>query len=126
MPTSPTVTYNSYQKIIETAINQRVVVQPYNWALCPAGHKAIVKGSAYCSGLGASTQSFFQVNGHENIPIRSVIPNGSTNANMYEIAVGVVFPFEVELEAGDILESNQNNGTNAEWNIFGMVRLTPI
>jgi len=129
----------STQKIPEFAVNERIVLQPNTYYTCPAGKKAICKGTVVCTGTGAGAQGRFSVAGV--IMFRWVVAGASpTNIAIPKDASiltgaggGVVFPyvetiqsFDVELEAGDTIETSQDSGTNAEFNVFMKVQETSI
>jgi len=116
------------QKIPKFDINDRIVLQPHTWYTCPAGKKAIVKGRVQCTGRGAATTASFEAAGVEMF--RWIAGSGSIgweqspralNDGSDEFAL-----FEVELAAGDIIETTQSSGTNAEFNVWADVQETPI
>jgi len=119
------------QKIPEFDINDRIVLQPHTWYTCPAGKKAIVKGSIQCTNRGAASTADFEAAGvtqfrwdrNTTPPVASWqdAPRGLTTGNGGQFAF-----FEVELSAGDIIETTQNSGTNAEFNVWAKVQETPI
>jgi len=109
------------------SITDRVVIQPNTWYTCPTGKKAIVKGSVQCTSTGAAASADFVVAG--TIMYRwletlvredyRIIPR-SLRVQDSQMAF-----FEVELEAGEIIETTQSSGTNAEFNIFADVLELP-
>jgi len=118
------------QKIPTFEINGRIVVQPNTWYTCPTGKKAIVKGSVQCTGRGAAANADFNAAGllmfswtRANTITTDYIdaPRNMTTENGGQLAF-----FEVELAAGEIIETTQNTGTNAEFNVFASVQESPI
>jgi len=116
------------QKIPKFEINDRIVLQPHTWYTCPTGKKAIVKGRIQCTGRGAAASASFEAAGV--IMFTWVSGSGSIgweqspralNDGSDEFAL-----FEVELSAGDIIETTQNSGTNAEFNLWADVQETPV
>jgi len=116
------------QKIPEFEINDRIVLQPHTWYTCPAGKKAIVKGSVQCTGLGAAANADFQVAGVTMFRWLVTALNLDFNIAPRELSVGdsAFAEFEVELSAGDIIETIQSTGTNSEFNVWAKVQETPI
>jgi len=127
------ISRNQIQRIAELEINDRIVLQPNTWYTCPTGKKAIVKGSVVCTGRGAAATAdldiagitFFRWDTNAAIPASSSqdyinSPLGLTTAEGGQMAF-----FEVQLSAGDTIETNQNTGTNAEFNLFAKVLETP-
>lgn len=120
---SRTVARNQTQKIPTEPINDRVVVQPNTWYTCPAGKKAIVKGSATCTSTGAAANTTLQANA---IPIKVCLAvGGGTNPWDRDIAPDITFNFEVQLAAGQILNTIQNAGVNAEWEMQAEITESP-
>jgi len=118
----------SAQKIPEFEINDRIVLQPHTWYTCPAGKKAIVKGSVQCTGRGAAANADFNVAG---VLLFSWVTAGGVvqdyidgPRNLSVVNGGQQAFFKVELSAGDIIETTQNAGTNAEFNVFASVQET--
>jgi len=123
---------NQVQKIPEFEINDRIVLQPHTWYTCPVEKKAIVKGTVVCTGRGAAATADFDVAtitmfrwdkatiivptetwDYLNTPLELTTHKGGQTAR-----------FDVELSAGDTIETNQNTGTNAEFNVFAKVQET--
>jgi len=137
--TTKLIPSNAVQKIPTFEINGRVILQPNTWYTCPAGKKAIVKGSVVCTGTGAGAEARFAVAG--TIKYRWIPDPGSQTAGMTlprNISVLVnalgntTFPwinteqeFNVELAAGETIVTSQDSGTNAEFNLFASVQETP-
>jgi len=121
------ISRNQSQKIQSFEINGRVVLQPNTWYTCPTGKKAIVKGSVSCTGLGAAATTTFTVasiimftwnKATVNVPERNYIqtPDALSTADGGQTAF-----FEVELSAGETIVTDQNTGTNSEFNVFASV-----
>ncbi len=122
------VSKGSSQKIPQFPINDRIVLQPHTWYACPAGKKAIAKGSVQCTGLGAAGNASFEVAGI--IMFTWVLTGVSQDYREIPRSLSVgdaqLAFFEVELSAGDIIETTQNVGTNAEFNILANVQETDV
>lgn len=115
---------NAVQKIPTLPIKGRIVVQPHTWYTCPAGKKAKIKGSAVVTGTGAATNTTLQGGG---VTIRRVLlSGGSLDPSFRDLAPNVNFDFDVELAAGETLQTIQNMGTNAEWELLANVQETPV
>jgi len=118
------------QKIQEREINARVVLQPNVWYTCPAGKVAKVKGSVQCTGRGAAANADFNAAG---ILMFSWTSNGAIVDDyinqprvLTTINGGQLAFFEVELSAGQTIETTQDSGTNAEFNVFATVVETNV
>lgn len=121
--TSIDVARNVVQKIPSQPINLRVVIQPNTWYTCPAGQKAIIKGFATCTGTGAAANTTLRGN---SVTIkRCLAAGGGTNSWDRDIAPNITFPFEIQLAAGEILDTIQDVGTNAEWEMQAEVTESP-
>jgi len=123
------ISRNQLQKIPEININARVVLQPNTWYTTPAGKKAIVKGSVQCTSRGAAANAEFLAGGVIMYQWdRSTAILGDyidTPRTLSTVNGGQQAFFEVELAAGEIIETTQNSGTNAEFNVFATVLETP-
>ena len=108
------------QKIPTQPINSRVVVQPNTFYTCPAGKKAIIVGKAVCTGLGAAASVRLNAAG-----IRIVEWQAVASGNKILI-INTYFEFEIQLAAGQTLDSSQDVGTNGEVNVNAKVQETPI
>jgi len=125
---------NSAQNIPTFEINGRIVLQPHTWYTCPAGKKALVKGSVVCTGRGAAATADFDI---ASITLfrwdKSTIIVATETWNYRDTPLeltthkgGQTAFFDVELSAGDTIETNQNTGTNAEFNVFAKVQESPV
>ena len=122
---------NVAQKIPTVEINARVVLQPHTWYTCPTGKKAIVKGRVQCTGRGAAANADFVVAG---VVMYSWINTNNTNDDLTisrprglsTVEGGMLAEFEVELAAGETIVTQQNTGTNAEFNLWASVQESPI
>ena len=121
---------NIIQKIPTSPISGRIVLQPHIWFTCPINKKAIIKGQVRCTGRGAAGEAYFNIAGlrwYTWDRSTSVVgpyletPDSLTTANGGQIAL-----FEAQLNAGETVETTQNVGTNAEFEIFGEVQETPV
>jgi len=120
------ISRNISQKIPSFEINGRVVLQPNTWYTCPTGKKAIVKGRVQCTGRGAAATADFEAAGvvlyrwanSDAAPTNGYLdePRALSDANGGQLGL-----FEIELAAGDIIETTQNTGTNAEFNLWASV-----
>jgi len=122
------ISRNQSQKIASFEINGRVVLQPNTWYTCPTGKKAIVKGKVQCTGNGASASAEFVAAGvvmydwgtgaATAIEHQIISPRGMRSAqNEFGF-------FEVELAAGETIITQQDAGTNAEFNVWASVTET--
>jgi len=122
------ISRNTSQKIPSFAINDRVVLQPETWYTCPTGKKAICKGRVQMTGLGAAATANFEVAGVIMYQWANTVAAGDYLQNprlLSDDDGGQMALFEVELEAGDIIETTQNTGTNAEFNVWMEVQESP-
>jgi len=122
-----TVSYGTPSVIPEFEINDRVVLQPNTWYTCPAGKKARVKGSVQCTGRGAAATADFIAAGV--VMFRWVAGTASEGwekspRNLND-AVDEFALFEVDLAAGDTIVTDQDAGTNAEFNVWACVKESP-
>jgi len=122
------VSRNRIQRIPTIALNLRKVLSggtDGDFYTCPTGKKALIKGVATCTGTGAAAQVDLNVAGTSLAEWQS--SGGATDPfSPQNLAVGVQFPFEVQLDAGEILQYSQNSGTNAEMNMNAEILETPI
>lgn len=116
---------NQVQKLPTLPINGRVVTQPHIWYTCPAGKKALVKGEAVCTSFGAAATTSLR-GGTGPIIIRNVVSaGGSTNPWMRDLQINVKFSFAIQLAAGETIDTVQDAGVNAEWDLNAFVQETP-
>jgi len=123
MPLLPVVPLNQTQKITELQIIDDILVQPHTWYTCPAGKKARVKGWCFCESGGAAVTM-------DLVAVQSIAEwqasGGNANQNEPQnLALLVRFDFDVILNAGEILQTTQNTGTNAEFHIVAEAHETP-
>jgi len=125
---------NVSQKIPTEPITGRVVLQPHTWYTCPAGKKAVIKGSVVCTGRGAAATADFDA---ASVTLfrwdKSTIIVATETWNYRDTPLeltthkgGQTAFFEVQLAAGETIETTQNTGTNAEFNVFAKVQETPV
>jgi len=120
------ISRNQIQRIPTTALNVRKVLSggtDGDFYTCPTGKKAVIKVMAVCTGLGAAASVDLDVAGVTIQEWTSGTPAFSTAAT---ITTNMIRLFEVQLEAGDILQYTQNSGTNAEMNINAEILETPV
>ena len=125
---SKTVARNATQKFPEIEINDRIVLQPHVWYTCPAGKKAIVKGRVQCTGTGAAAQANFNVGGlimFRWIPAAFTQNWEDSPRTLSDSAEQFAF-FDVEISAGETIETTQDVGTNAEFNLWAKVQESAI
>lgn len=121
------ISRNQSQKIQSFEINGRVLIQPNTWYTCPTGKKAIVKGSVTCTSRGAAVNADFNVAGivmfswDQAGAIAAGIDYINAPTDLSTVGGGQYAFFEVELAAGDIIQTTQNTGTDAEFNVFASV-----
>jgi hypothetical protein len=115
------VSKNQVQTIPNLPVNGRFVVQPHVWYVCPAGKKAIIKGTAVCTGLGAAASVRLNA-----ATIRIVEWNTAAPFNDKQLPINTYFAFEIQLQAGQGIDTDQDVGTNGEVNITASVQETPL
>lgn len=121
-----TTALNSLQKInTQQILRKDVSGHPVTYYTCPAGKRAVVKGKAVCGGTGAAATVDIIAKSISICEWQSA--GGGTDINVpQDLAVGTEYPFELQLEAGETLESQQNSGTNADITMNAEVRETPV
>jgi len=124
------VSRNQAQKIQSVDVNARVVIQPNTYYTCPAGKKAIIKGSVQCTGLGAAANASFEAAG---VVMFIWVGSGAIVGDYIDqprvlstINSGQVALFEVQLAAAEFIRTIQNTGTNSEFNVFASVIETSV
>jgi len=123
------ISRNAAQKIPSIAINSRTVVQPVTHYTCPTGQKAHIKGRIQCTGRGAAATATFAIAGvNMYIWDRSTIAVADylTNPQFLTTQAAQMALFETDLAAGETVITDQNTGTNAEFNLFMEVTETPV
>ena len=121
------ISRNQIQKIASIALNERKVLSggtDGDFYTCPTGKKAIIKGFAVCTGTGAAATVDLNVAG---VSVAEWQSSGGVGNNFIPqtMAVNVQYEFEVQLDAGEILQYSQNSGTNAEMNVNAEILETP-
>jgi len=116
------VSRNQTQKITTIAINVRRVLSPFDFYTCPAGKKAVVKGTANCDNLGAATA--VDLNG-AGVIIHTWDTGTNTDWWAGDTQANTLMPFEIQLDAGETVDYSQNSGTNASMDFFAKVEETP-
>lgn len=107
-------------------------MQPHTWYTCPTGKVAKVKGQVQCTSRGAAATADFLAAGvvmfrwdtagqHTFGENYLTAPRGLSTANGGEFAL-----FEIELSAGETILTDQNTGTNAEFNLWATVVETDV
>ena len=118
------------QQIAAIPVSGRVIIQPNIWYTCPAGKRAICKGRVVCTGQGGATEMRFSAAGiimfrWEIFPpnLGLAFPDGTSQiTNTVGVAqnpfINIFRLFDVELAAGETIETSQNAFTNAEFNLW--------
>jgi len=132
------ISRNQAQRISSRAINDRVVLQPETWYTCPAGKKAHVEGSFVCTGLGAAaeahviiatiiTNRWIAATATPSMPIpRGMTAYYDAANNLVDPPIGTEQLIDVDLAAGETIVTDQDSGTNSEFNGFLKVTETPV
>lgn len=127
-----TSSLNQVNVIPETPIIDNTTVTPAVFYTCPTGKKALIKGEVRCVDRGAAANASFEAAGvvlaiwNTNVSHLSIsstyldTPEGLTTSSG-----GTVFPFEVELTAGQTIRGIQNSGSNAQFKINAKVKELP-
>jgi len=110
---------NIAQKIPTEAVTGRVVLQPHTWYTCPAGKKAVVSGKAVCTGLGAAASVRLNAAGVRIVEWQAAAASDKV------LIINSYFEFEVQLAAGETLDTSQDSGTNGEIDMLAKVQETP-
>ena len=114
--------------MVKIPISGRVVIQPETWYTCPAGKRAICKGRVQCTNVGAAAFASFLAAG-------TIMFQWGTGASgvgweleprQLSSIVDEFALFDVELAAGEIIQTTQNTGTNAEFNLWMEVLELPV
>jgi len=125
------------QKTPAIGINTRVVLQPNVYYTCPAGQVAKVKGRVVCTGLGAASEARFLINGTityrwvgNNTAVAISIPDSTSqiqqqNSSRVNPPINVYREFDFTLNAGEDFSTDQNSGTNSEFNVFAEITESP-
>jgi len=127
--TTKLTTRNSNQIIPTFEINGRVILQPNTWYTCPVGKKAIVKGQVQCTSTGAAANASFSAAGVVMFTWLSgaaAVGDYISHPRALTDQFSQFAFFDVELSAGDIIQTSQNTGTNAEFNLWAEVQETPV
>lgn len=122
------ISRNQIQRIPTIALNVRKVLSggtDGDFYKVPTDKKAVIKGFAVCTGTGAAAQVDLNVAGVSIAEWQS--SGGQLNQfRPQDMALNIQFNFEVQLDAGEILQYSQNSGTNAEMNINAEILETPV
>jgi len=126
------------QKSPDIGINTRTVLQPNIYYTCPAGKVAKVKGRVTCTGTGAAAQGRFLIDGtityrwenQVNPAINMPLVNDtdlfySANQGLRKTLINTYMTFEFTLNAGEDFSTDQDSGTNAEFNVFAEITESP-
>jgi len=126
------------QKTPDLGINVRIVLQPHTYYTCPAGKVARVQGRVTCTNTGAAAEARFLVNGVITNRWQNSVGSSRTQAQVLDTfqfaddgfvdrvtAINTYMTFDFILNAGESFSSDQNAGTNAEFNVFAKVTESP-
>jgi len=98
--------------------NKRVIQRsdtsgyPLTYYTVPTGKIAVIKGTWICRDTGAAATVDLDVAGASFAEVQAT--GGGTDPNFpQDLAEDLLFPFEVQLNAGEVLGCSQNTGTNA-------------
>jgi len=118
------VARNTTQKIPTTDLNSRTTLQPNTYYTCPTGKKAFVKGTCVCDSLGSAANAQLVLAGLNDA---RWVTTGSADINVRDdLAVDLTVGFEVQLAAGEIVQTIQSSGTNAVFQIFATIQESAI
>lgn len=124
--TGRTTALNQVQKITtQQLFRQDASGHPITYYTCPTGRRAKIKGKVVCLGVGAAATVDLNAAG-VSICEWQATGGGTLTQVPQDLAVGVEFPFEVQLEAGETLASSQSSGTNANILINAEIQETPV
>jgi len=99
-------------------------LQPTTWYTCPVGKRAKCKGIVACENFGAAANAFIEVSG-DRIAQWNFTGCQPSGVNVFDLCRDIPFHFDVTLEAGDTLITDQNTGTNAEFLMVAEVEELP-
>jgi len=120
------VSRNQIQRIPTIALNVRKVLSggtDGDFYTTPANKKARIKGVATCDNLGAAATVDLNVAG---LSIAEWQAGGTADPfTPQNLLTGIEFPFDIQLDAGEILQYSQNSGTNAQMNVNAQILETP-
>jgi len=111
------VSRNRVQQIPEFDLNVRKVLSggtDGDFYTVPTGKKAIIEGSAICTGLGAAATVDLEFDGTR---FHRWDAASGTEVALRTTIININIPFKVQLAAGQVLRYTQDSGTNAEMNI---------
>jgi len=115
------------------SVIDHIVVQPHVWFICGVGKRARVTGWAVCRDRGASSIARVEIAGIRTYEWNTAISLISINAN-WEITPkglttfrgGMLAWIDVVLQAGETIETTQNSGVNAEFDLYLTIEELPI
>jgi len=121
------ISRNQIQKIPTITLNVRKVLSggtDGDFYTVPTGKKAVIKGVAVCTNTGAAANTSLQFDG---LTYATWNASGGIqdNKNRFSMAIDINMPFEVQLDAGEVMRYIQNTGTNSEMNINCEILETP-
>lgn len=113
-PLPQIVSRNQLQKSNLRSIPAEIVTSgaPRTWYTCPTGKVAKLKGSCVCTDTGAAAVVDLMNNGVSIAEWQA--SGGGVDPNVpQDLAEGTLFRFDITLAAGDIVNTEQDSGTNA-------------
>ena len=119
------ISRNIIQGIPTTSLNVRKVLSGGSngdFYTVPTVKKAIIEGSAICTGLGAAATVDLEFNG---VRFHRWDAASGTEVALRTTIININIPFKIQLPAGQILRYTQDSGTNAEMNINAEILETP-
>lgn len=120
MPVGEVRALNTVQRIPETPLNERSTLQPHTYYTCPAGKKAKFTGKVRCRTQGAAAHIHLR-DPTDFINYLTWAPSPSVG----EISLNTWVDVELDLDAGDVIKSTQDTGTNATFDVFGKILELP-
>jgi len=111
------ISRNQVQKTNKrTILQQDTGSHPITYYTCPTGKIAVIKGNIICSSTGTGSEADLIAGGISQCEWQS--SGGGTIIQVpQDLAINVLFPFEINLKAAETLVSQQSSGTNANMTI---------
>jgi len=99
-------------------------LQPHIWYTCPVGKVATVKGFVSCTEFGASTSGTFE-RITTDLAQWDLAGCNTANEEVFSLCRDRPFHFEITLNAGELIRTNQNAGDNATFLMIAEVVESP-
>lgn len=126
-----TTTLNQINVMPEIDVNGRVVIQPNIWYTCPVGKKAVCRGRVRCTNRGAAAIARFEIAGERMFEWNNAL-NGALSSDILPKGLGTgsggqfgLFD-NIQLAAGETIETTQDSGTNAAFDLWARIQETPV